>query len=139
MKIKMIITTVIAFFGVNVYLSANAKEIQMILNTSAGYLMNVHYQVSSGGHFYAKGTLEVPANNKTTYYVAINEIPDDQSVLVQINKMNVGNVTEFNDPCEISLDKNQLTANMNISFKGQPGVHGSSFNCFVTSGTTQEK
>jgi len=135
MKIKILITALV-FLGMNFCLTAQAKEIQMVLNANTGYPMNVHYQVSSGGHFYAKGNLDIPTNNQMIYYVAVNEIPDDQSVLVQINKMNVGNVTEFNDPCELVLNKDQLTANMNIAFKGQPGVHGSSFNCSVATGTT---
>ena len=79
---------------------------------------------------------DTSANNQRVYYVAVNEIPNDQSVLVQINKMNVGSVTEFNDPCELVLNKDQLTANMNIAFKGQPDAHGSSFNCFVAPGAT---
>ncbi len=133
MKIKCV-GLILLIGGMALSLSVEAKEIEMLLNDSTAYPMDVHYQISSGGHFYAKGSLTIPANNKLIYYVAVNEIPNDQSVLVQINKMSVGNVTEFNDPCEIALDKDHLTANMNISFKGEPGIHGSSFNCAVSQG-----
>ncbi len=110
---------------------AHAKEVQLIVKTQTQYLMNVQYRFSSGNTVYGHGKLQIQPNYQTPEYVAVNMIPDDADVLVQIDKMNVANQTEIGDPCEIDLGKTNLTANIKLQFMGSPWSHGS-FNCSVS-------
>ena len=109
---------------------AQAKEIELVLNAQTQYPMKIHYKFSRGNIIYGQGEMLIQPN-AITHYVDVNRVPDEDNVLVQIDQMTVGNRTEINDPCEMDLAKNDLTAAITIGFTGDPETHGS-FNCTVS-------
>ena len=106
------------------------KEIELAIQVKTDYPLTIHYHFSTRDHRWAQGNLNTIHNNQR-YYVYVNRIPKGKQVLVQINKMNAGNVTEFGDPCEINLSPKQLRADVIVGFKGNPYRHHGSFNCEI--------
>lgn len=109
---------------------SQAKEIELILKAQTQYPMQIHYQFANNKTLYGKGNIKLIKNDET-HYIYVNRIPDEENVLVQIDKMTVGNRTEINDPCEITLGQTDLIANITIGFTGNPDTHGS-FTCSVS-------
>ena len=107
--------------------SAVAKEVSLNLTVNTQYPITAYYRFSGDNTLYGEGKWKHLTNNDVRK-VAVNRIPDDQSVLVQIYKITVGGVTEINDPCEIRLEGSQLLANIMIGFTGDPNTHGT-FTC----------
>lgn len=128
MKSIVLFTVGIILFWLN--MTAYAKEVLLTLNAKTDLPMKVYYRFSSGNHCYGKGHIDKLKNNQT-YHVAVNRVPDNKTVLVQVYKMTVAHETEINDPCEVELSRSYLNANITVGFKGnRQGTHGS-FNCRV--------
>lgn len=113
-----------------IIINAQAKELTLTIKSKTHYPMNIHYAFSHGEKSYAEGELYSLGDNDIQY-ITVNEVPDEESVLIHIDKINVVNRTVFNDPCKIQLNKNELTATTVIGFRGDPKTHGS-FTCYVT-------
>ncbi len=107
---------------------SSAKEIALTLKAKTQYPINIHYAFLSNKIKY-EGYLN-SMQDKEVQYIYVNRIPDNDEVLITIDKMNTANRTVFNDPCEIKLNSNNLNATITIGFQGDPATHGS-FNCFV--------
>ena len=118
---------------INLMAISVAKEIELTLKVKAKYPMKVHYNFSNAvntKNSYGAGDFDLTVNNEPQY-VYVNQIPENDEVLVQVDKMNIKNRTVFNDPCEIKLSKNDLKAEITVGFTGDPKTHGS-FTCFVS-------
>ncbi|HMT03126.1 MAG TPA: hypothetical protein PKD00_07455 [Burkholderiales bacterium] len=114
---------------------ANAKEITLKLKKNSLLQMDIYYKITNAKNandVYAQGNITLTKNFETEF-IYVNKIPADADVLVQIDKMHVYSRTVFNDPCEIILNKNDLTANITVGFKGDPKSHGS-FTCMASKG-----
>lgn len=108
------------------------KEIQLVVeNNKPNYPVNVHYQFYSDKTVYAEGNLSNIAPNEKQF-VYVNRVPAENSVVIQLDKINVANRTVFNDPCEVQLKKDQLTAKISVGFEGDANTHASSFTCEVS-------
>lgn len=109
----------------------NIKEITLLIsNQSPKYSLAINYKIFNGKHVYAQGSFSY-FKPKQKQRIFINQIPIKKEVYIQINKIQVSNVTVFNDPCEVTLQPNQLKAEITLAFRGNPQGHGS-FNCQVS-------
>jgi hypothetical protein len=123
---KLILGTIMLIFIADV---SNAKEVELILEANTQYPLNLHYaflinKITYEGYFNSM-------QNKEIQYISVNRVPDNDQILIKIDKINVVNRTVFNDPCEIKLDNNELTAKIIVGFQGDPTTHGS-FKCFIS-------
>lgn len=110
-----------------------AKELKLILSAKSQYPMSVHYKFSNGNTLYAQGDLKNLKTNKK-YFIFVNQVLDDKKILIQVDKMAMKNVVVFNDPCELYLEKNRLTATITVGFEGDPNPekHQGRFICNVS-------
>jgi len=127
-KMKFLLMTILTSLAA----ISMAKEVELILKMKTQYPMKAHYKFlnDKNKNLYGDGDINLIANSEPQH-IYVNRIPDKDAVLIQIDKMIVGNRTEINDPCEIKLDKDNLKAEITIGFNGNPKTHGS-FTCSVS-------
>lgn len=122
--------TILIIILINITTMAMAKEVELTLKINSKYPMKVHYNFKNTKDSYGSGDIDLKVNNEPEH-IYVNSIPSEDEVIVHIDKMNAGNRTVFNDPCEIKLGKHELKTVITVGFKGNPKTHGS-FTCFVS-------
>ena len=126
----LLLSIFLFIFGINTILYA--KEITLKLKRDSLFNISLHYKISSINAFkdiYAQGDLSLN-NNTQTNYIYVNRLSNNDNLLIQIDKISIYNRIVFNDPCEISLNKDESIANITVGFKGNPKLHGS-FTCLL--------